>query len=411
MDDRVFARYLLSLLLAAVAVLSITAVAYVVTDPQGLIGTPAVQGINVVKPYLEHNRELARWNGAERLCPDAGIFGNSRAEIGFDPEHRGFATLGLSAYNHAIPGSGPLMARKQLEWLIARGCAPRLMIVGVDFADFLVDPTRPAPATASARSVSPRFDIGAAAETIFSLRGLRDVIDTLLAQRRPYAPTITPRGFNPLRSYIPEVERTGQFAMFRQRAEENLKVWRKQPRSVVGLNGTPAPEFEVLRSLLATATTSGTTVIFVIYPYHAQLRLMLDSLGYADTFDDWKRRVARLVEEARQTNPRVSLWDFSLISEATSEAIPSPGDRIARSRGYWEAGHFKRELGDRMLDQLLLDKPGFGVRIDTPQLDETLARDRGRVAALWRGTPLADDVTEVLGNTRAAEAATNAQAR
>jgi hypothetical protein len=81
-------------------------------DPLAVFGTPRVSGLNARKPYLNHDRELARFALAHRHCKAtkaaatpaglAGIFGNSRAEIGFNPEHAAFARLNLKAFNHAL---------------------------------------------------------------------------------------------------------------------------------------------------------------------------------------------------------------------------------------------------------------------------------------------------------------------
>jgi hypothetical protein len=398
MRERTFKRYLFALAAATVAVLVVVGSLYVVTDPQGLIGTPRVAGLNAAKPYLEHNRELARWRIAVRACPTAGIFGNSRAEIGFDPDHSAFSALGLSAFNHAIPGTGIQTAFNQLSWLAAAGCAPKLIVVGVEFLDYLVDPRESQPSVdVHEQSPSPpAFGVQRLAESVFSISGLRDSFDTLLAQQRPYAAVTTEKGFNPLRNYIPEVQRTGQYVLFRQRAEANLRALRTQSRSVLDAGGVPSSEFRVLQSLLALARKEHCRVVLVIYPYHAQLRLLFDSLGYTDSFEGWKRRVVSIANEASNTNPEVNLWDFSLISEVTTEPIPAAGDKRHMSFGYWEGGHFKRQLGDQMLDQMLLGENGFGVLLSPQILESILARDRERLAELLRGSPVANDVAEIL---------------
>ncbi len=68
---------------------------------------------------------------------DSLIYGHSHAEAGFDPEAPVFARNGLSAYNLAIPGAGILHARKQAEYLHQAGIMPRVVIIGVEFLDFL----------------------------------------------------------------------------------------------------------------------------------------------------------------------------------------------------------------------------------------------------------------------------------
>jgi len=401
MRDLLFTRYLRNVGVAVAIALSVTAAAYVVTDPQGLLGTPPIAGVNEIKPYFEHNRELSRWRRAQRFCPTAAIVGNSRAEIGFDPDYDAFGTLGYSAFNHAIPGSGLDTSLNQLRWLAEAGCSPRLIVVGVDFPDFLVDPARPALARPP-RTPAPRIELRTVAETVLSLKGLRDAAETIIAQYLPDAATTTARGLNPLSSYPAEIRRVGQHVFFRQRAEENYRVWRTRPKSVVDARGSEGPAFDSLRSIVDFQRASQGKVVIVIYPYHAQLRLMLDALGFADAFDDWKRRVVEIAARARRSNPNVAVWDFSGVSDVTTEAIPAPGDTVHTSRWYWEGGHFRRELGDRMLDQMLLGRPDLGVELDEYNVEAVLARDRQRMSELSRGSPLANDLLSLMARGDAA---------
>ncbi|KAF0102839.1 MAG: hypothetical protein FD187_798 [bacterium] len=54
------------------------------------------------------------------------------------------------------------------------------------------------------------------------------------------------------------------------------------------------------------------------------------------------------------------------------EPVPLRGDRATEMRWYWEAGHFKRELGDRILEEVLSGergRTGFGVRLDARNIE------------------------------------------
>ena len=42
----------------------------------------------------------------------------------------------------------------------------------------------------------------------------------------------------------------------------------------------------------------------------------------------------------------VELWDFTGFSPYTAEQVPRPGDTRTELQWYWEAGHFKKSLGD-----------------------------------------------------------------
>ena len=68
----------------------------------------------------------------------------------------------------------------------------------------------------------------------------------------------------------------------------------------------------------------------------------------------------RLVESA-PAGSDVELWDFSSFSPYADESVPGPGDTVSELRWYWEAGHFKKSLGDRLLTRLF-DTRGTGSR-------------------------------------------------
>ena len=390
-----WARYLRWLAGTLIGLLAAVGGLNLLADPLGVFGTPRIPGFSATKPYIYHHQELARWQAARRLCPTAGIFGNSRAEIGFDPEHPVFAARSLSAFNHAIPGSGGNTAVAQLGWLQAAGCAPKIAILGVEFFEFLGGPA--AVPAATQLSPAPRPDSAYFAEAVLSIIGLRDVANTIATQRAHNPPTTTSRGFNPLLQAIGEIEASGHYLAFRQRAQENLRMWRqKAPRLHAADGGITAGQ-QAVETFLARATASGATVHVLIYPYHAQIRLMQERLGLGGLFTDWKKRIFELAAR----HPGVRVWDFSGIGPETLEAIPPRGDRTTSMAYYWEAGHFKKALGDKALERLFGRSDGFGIELRPDNIDAWLAEDRRRVQAqLSTPSALRDDVDELFAQAR-----------
>ena len=205
-------------------------------DPHGVFPSPRISSLNAIKPLLDHHRELSRYQRVRRLCPNTGIFGNSRAEVGFDPESPVLAAQGLSAFNHAIPGTGARNTYRQIVWLQAANCMPQIVLLGIDFFDFLGgDVPRPLPTLQS--DPAPELDKRFFAESVFSITGLRDSLTTVFLQRSRYPATSTERGFNPLFNYIMEVDRYGHYVLFRQRAEENERSHRHAQEGRVAGHG------------------------------------------------------------------------------------------------------------------------------------------------------------------------------
>ena len=66
-------------------------------------------------------------------------------------------------------------------------------------------------------------------------------------------------------------------------------------------------------------------------------------------------------------------WDFGCPTELTAEAVPSEAERGAAMQWYWEAGHFKKELGDLVLARALGESnetDGFGLELTTANVGE-----------------------------------------
>lgn len=369
-------------------------------DPLGLFGSPRIAGFNRTKPHLDHHQELTRWRLGQAHCASAVVLGNSRAEIGLDPAHPSFAKQGLSAVNLAVPGSDAVAAYRQLLWLQSVGCMPKLVILGVEFFDFLgAVPARELPTLQN--SPAPARDARVLAETVFSLTALGDALGTVAAQHARYPATLTDRGFNPLLNYVAEVSRSGHHALFRQRAVENAKAWARKPPQIQPPGGGQSDDAQAVRAILDLCAAAGSKVHLVIYPYHAQIRLMLEQMGLGELFSAWKHSVVSSVGGPPSRPVRaaggVTVWDFSGLSSQTQEPIPPAGDRQTQLGLYWEAGHFKQALGDQMLDRMLGGPGDFGQSIDPQGLSAWLAQDRLAVQNLLAlPSPLRDASTDAL---------------
>jgi hypothetical protein len=396
----VWSTYLRWMLVTVALTISVTGAFNVLMDPMGVFPSPRIAGVNAVKPFLDHHRELTRYQGALRICPDTGIFGNSRAGIGLDPDSPAFAAAGLSAFNHAVPGTGGRTIYQQILWLQAKGCLPGTALLGVDFFDFFGGSV-PRPLPTLATHPAPRRDAQLLAESVFSTSGLVDSVSMLWMQRAKYPSILTERGFNPLLSYIPEIETGGHYALFRQRATENVRSWTRKPRQLRPEDGAESDDELMLEASINRLLASGSTVHIIIYPYHAQFRMLMERLGMGDLFSAWKRRVLASAERLSSQGGTISVWDFSGISEETLEPIPARSDRRTHLRYYWEAGHFKKELGDKLLARILGQETGFGVRLDAGMIDRWLADDQERVRLLL-DTPsaLRDEVIDVISSVQ-----------
>lgn len=368
------AALVLLLLTGAVAVCAFVAI----IDPYGLYGVVRRDNFNAVKPGLTRYQSQIKQEHALRLRPQFIILGNSRAEIGFDPRAGAFSAQGGAGYNLAIPGTGLATSARQFAQLAQAGVKPRTVIVGMEFIDFLnpavVQPARPVTAAAPPAQGRAywRFD------TLFSLASLRDAVHTLRIQHDGEAATLSADGYNPLLEYGAYVRQDGYRKLFTQRAQENAASLQKK-----STRGLATEDFPALRAFLLAMAARQADIRLVIYPYHAQLLAMFEAAGLWPLFEEWKAQLVREVAAVRRQYPtaQVTLADFSGYGVYNCERIPAAGVRGAATRWYWEAGHFKKALGDIVLQRVMqpntLEDGQFGMVLD----GASLAANRDRIAA------------------------------
>jgi hypothetical protein len=390
----VFSRYLALWAAFFSVVVLFVAVANLLLDPYGIYAIFNRQGVNQIKPEASVNGMMVKAYQVQRVKPRALVLGNSRAEVGFDPDSDAWAPALRPVYNLALPGTGPFVSLRYLQHALATQ-KPAVVVLGVDFMDFLVaedDSLAFGMGPVSAferrlqitRSGSPNLDVTLQrledfASTVLSLDAFVASGKMLLAQRAQYPSDLAPNGLNPMRDYEGIARREGYYVMFRQRDLENAKAYLRRPKGVYSRGADSSAPLEILRQIIVTCHRNGIELHLVIYPYHVHLLEIFHEAGLWPAFEEWKRALVRHSSAAADSG--VKVWDFSGYTQATAEAVPAPGDRVHATRWYWEAGHFKRALGDMMLRQILggakpVDSPLHGVQLTRDNLDLELARIR-----------------------------------
>ena len=382
--------YLLTLLLLLVSGAIIVCAFVLIVDPYGVYGIVRRDHFNAVKPGLSRYQSQIKQEHVLRLRPQFIILGNSRAEIGFDPRASALAALG-AGYNLAIPGTGLATSASQFAQLRQAGVKPRTVIVGMEFTDFLNPAVAPAVRQAPAAAAPAHGRADWRFDALFSLASVKDAVHTLRIQHDGEAATMSADGFNPLRDYGAHARRDGYHKMFAQRARESAaNLGRKSTR------GLATEDFQLLRTFLLAMAATQADIKLVIYPYHAQMLAMFEDAGLWPLFEAWK---AQLVQEmgavrARYPDAHISLTDFSGYGAYNCEPIPAANERSKATRWYWEAGHFKKALGDIVLRRVMSpqetapDDGQFGMSLDAARLEANRARiaqERGSCVAAQPG--------------------------
>lgn len=345
----------------------------VVVDPYRLYGLIDLAGFNRIKPVPERYQEQIKVTGALAAKANVLIAGNSRAEIGFDPEYQGLSEAGISTYNIALAGTAIPTSKRELDDLRGHGLRPARLILGVDFLDFLIDPGKTPPPARPDQLLPASEGFKWKFDALFSMASMADSVKTVGIQRANDIETMTPRGFNPLLEYYKHVRNDGYYPIFQQRATEYARTFVRKPHGLLEHASGSSENFDSLRAILTNSAREQTRLDVVIYPYHAQILALFDRVGLDPVFARWKSLLARDVESIRGAYPKaqVTLWDFSGFSPYQCEVIPARGDKKTATEWYWEAGHFKPALGNLVLQRILggPEMPGkFGVPLTSSNL-------------------------------------------
>lgn len=397
-DRSPYRRYLLLWTLLMVIGVGCIAVVNLVVDPYGVYALMFKRGLNEVKPHAGANGAMTKAYQVPRVRPHTLILGNSRAEVGFNPLSPAWPLASQPVYNAALPGTGPITSLRYLRHAMFVQ-KPAVVILGVDFMDFLVredmGPGRATtgPVAAERRLLATfagapnpdyrRQRVEDIAVSVLSLDAFIHSINTVASQSRPYTADLTAQGFNPMRDYEGIARREGYALMFRQRDEENARAYLRRAKTIYQAGSATSSQLDIVRSIIAVCREQHIDLRMVIYPYHAHLLETFQSVALWPAFEEWKRALTRLVEEGNraQETPVVRLWDFSGYNAISTEQVPEPGDKKSSTRWYWEAGHFKQDLGDVMLQTMFADtgrsaKTVFGVQLTPMNVEQEIERIR-----------------------------------
>ena len=395
--------YLWKLAATLIGAIIATGLINLIIDPYGTFRIVDIKVLNHIKPYPDHDIETIKSHALRHMLPDALILGNSRAEVGFDPTHEAWKTAGyLSVYNAAIAGTSPSTAWNQLQ-KVAQRQSPKFILLGIDFFDFPIAPDKkisPAQKSHDNKIDDVRWSLNAT----MTMQATIDSVVTIRRQFQANPQQLTTQGFNPLLEYKDIAKMEGYWSLFRQRLEDNAKNHSRKPANLFLKDTQTSPTFDDIRRIVRWSVENNTELRLVIYPYHAQLLLLIDEIGLWPTFEEWKRQILRIVSEESRKTPEsnIALIDLSGFSEFSEETIPGKEDKKTATKWYWEAGHFKKELGDHILLCCIFQNSEsstrkFGVILNAENIENELNRTRiNKTAFILKSPMLKSEISDVV---------------
>lgn len=371
-------RYTILIALFFIGFAACTVVINYLIDPYLMLGVERRRGLNQVKVAINEHVHLSKAYHPTFNNWDTLIVGNSRVEMGLDPRHRCFTSTSARVYNLGLPGAG---LRGQLEYAlnIIYAQPVRQVYLSIDFVDFLMREGRPASGVAinwSTNTGRLRYAFDGSGNddyiwtslvdhyrALFSLGALISSVRTVALQSLGQSDR-DDHGFNPAMDFRASVAIEGPHALFSQKMQM-LKEKYSQSWSLRYEDGSLSSDFSVLDRFLDVAEEKGVRVIMFTNPFHEQFWRLLKDEQLAEQHQEWLELIVDRLQKRGSDN--VEFWDFSADSAYIHESVPGAGVKGDALKWFWEPAHYRRELGDLMLEAMINEsceqQRDFGVRL------------------------------------------------
>lgn len=336
-----------------------------IVDPYGIYKTNIFQN----KPEQDKNIRLAKVVKVEELKPVSISLGTSRTEYGYDPNHKYFSK---PSYNLAVSAASLYENRLYLEHAIKQGNLKEVLLV----ADWRMFND---PKMTKSNDFEDFFNTKNIYKQLFSVDLFRSSLNTIIKQKVKS-------------SYLENGQRDWYFNQENiDKQGGHLKVMNKDEESYYKKSDfkynsniyqdTKKDSFEDFRKILELCYKKGIKLDIVFGPSHIRQWEAYDYYQDIETWYKWKKDVVLFVEKIadEQEKTPYRIMDFSVYHELTAETVPTnPKEKM---KYHWEASHYKKELGDIVLDRLLDISPykDFGVELNIQNIDnhiQNLREDR-----------------------------------
>jgi len=347
-------------------VLLVTAMTYVV-NPYGIFVGLGIAAINFDKTQAVWQPQLAKAYLVEKIEPRTLLIGDSRVDLGLNPESVNWKADYKPIFNLGIPGS---TLREQLRYFqhALSHYAPKTVVVGQAFEDCFVWPLSPRNSAPSANNdQDKRLEGGSTVSryarfqdyvfALLSIDSLRDSIMTLINQHKLDTAYMSSLGWRSSGDFGHSANADGYYnlVMDKDRTIINTMLdWAKSPECDLG----------PLRAMIDLATGHNIDIIVILTPSYIDDLEIIRQTNLLARYDAWKRALANIIFEAGREGGNIVLWDFNRIDTYTTELLPGRHERTYKLRWFWETKHFKVELGNEIIDTLMgYGPPDFGTRL------------------------------------------------
>jgi hypothetical protein len=353
--------YLGILMSVCIVLMLIVAVINVTVDPYAMFGLLNSR-VNRIKREAADHARLYTAGVISRRAPVVLALGTSRGARGISMHHPGWQGAQQERYNASLVGANMYEIERYFEH--AHGTRPLAqVVVGLDFFAFNLYRLNQSNFNDSLllddRGNSRLLHLVEMAKISFSLDTLYSSWFTVQCNWTACdIPFLSDGRENPQLLERALRDGGGQHNAFRASAEAGLTRLHFPPPYGRFAITEPNQENQLkyLARMLEIARRDHIDLRLFISPTHAVQCEVLRVAGLWTEFEQWKQQLVAMLEQDATRHPGepvIPLWDFSGYNSITTEPIPVPGDNRARMKWYWESSHYRKELGDLVLDRVL----------------------------------------------------------
>ena len=378
-----FSIYLKFLLIAVSVVLISTVGFNRLIDPFALYGGPIIEGVNIHKTAFNRNTRMSKAAAIYQQNPLAIVLGSSRGEYGIDPDHPGWDTS--SVYNLSLSSANLYESFRYLQH--AQAVQPlQQVVLMLDLLMFNASKPEQADFTEERLAVNaknqPQQQNSSDLLILASLDTTFASVETIMKQYKTEGSICLANGMRETTHNTINIHSSGGH---HKAFLSNEKGYFNDTYDKFSLTTAQRNNWKTYQEILSLAQQQKIELHIAISPSHARQFETIAVKGIWSIFEQWKRQLVTLNESvaAEQGKIPFSLWDFSGYNHYTTEAVPPLGDTETQMQWYWESSHYKKELGDLVLDRIFSYKhperkivKGFGVLLNSENIETHLQKLR-----------------------------------
>lgn len=342
-------------------------------DPYDIFSSPKIRGFNINKPEVNTHVRLYKALKLQIIKPKIIFMGTSRALEGMDPLNQNL--MSNKAWNSAISSGLPFEYEMYIDLAIKNGA--KHIILGADlFAFYGKDLTMSGMDKESFESFRPlkyTLSIDALISSMKSVGNKNGCVYLHTGRENPI-------------SLQKKCDTAGGHKKYFINSEKTY------PEVNYGklFSRSQTAHWQAFERILDKAQRNDVKITIYISPSHARQWEVLDLTQGWEVFEEFRKKLVITNKKVaiQNSKPPFELWDFSGYSKLTTESIPD--DPKTRMKWYWDSSHYKKELGDIVLDRMFdgnfssgQNYPDFGVKLTSRNVEAHLAKLRAE-RQLWR---------------------------